>query len=418
MTGDQAPQGPTDPGAPAGTAERAGPARGPMVIGARTATPRERRRRTDHIDVPLAMTLSVGLAAGILLAQLLGATVARLQGLLVTLIVSLFLSFAMEPAVQFLARRGVRRTAGTLLVFTVALLLFAGFIAAMAPLIVDQVSTLVSEGPDLLGDLASRAQNLPGEIGPPIADWLREQQASLPRRLPAIAGQVASGAAGVGQTLAGLVIQLLTMLLVTFYLVADGPRLRRTLLGRMQPGNQRDVLQMWELAIAKTGGYVYSRVLTAVASAVFHIVVFTVLGLPYAAALGLWVGIISSLIPVVGTYLAGALPFLIALAADPVKAVWVLLAVIVYQQVENYLVAPRITAATMELHPALAFVSVLVGGALLGAAGALLALPAAAIVAALTSAYGERHEVMAHGLVRDEDATSGRRRDEPEAPSD
>ena len=188
------------------------------------------------------------------------------------------------------------------------------------------------------------------------------------------------------------------MLLVTFYLVADGPRLRRTLSGRLDPGRQRELLQVWELAIAKTGGYVYSRVLTAAVSGVVHVIAFTMLGLPYAVALGVWVGVVSSLVPVVGTYIAGALPLVIALATDPTAALWVGGVLVTYQQVENYLVAPRITEAALALHPALAFLSVLAGGALLGAAGALLALPVTAIVAALVSAYGERHEVLEHGL--------------------
>ena len=103
------------------------------------------------------------------------------------------------------------------------------------------------------------------------------------------------------------------------------------------------------------------------------------LGLPYAVALGVWVGLISSIIPVIGTYLAGALPIIIALSGSPRDAIWVVVAIVVYQQVENYLIAPRITAHTLSLHPAIAFVSVLVGGALMGPAGALLALPATAI---------------------------------------
>jgi predicted PurR-regulated permease PerM len=413
MTGDQAAEhaGAPDhgdaPGGDDGWAER-------LAIDPRPGRVRERRRRTDHLDLPLAGTLAVGLAAGILLAQLLGATVGRLHGLLITLVVSLFLSFAMEPAVQWLSRRGMRRGPGTLVVFLVALLLFTGFIAAMAPLIVSQVTNLMQAGPDLLGNLAEQARNLPGEAGDAVADWLQRQQAELPQRVPAIAGQVATGAVGVGSTLLGGLLQLLTTALVTFYLVADGPRLRRTLVSRMQPANQREFLQVWELAIAKTGGYVYSRVLTAVTSAAFHVVAFTLIEVPYSVALGVWVGIISSLIPVIGTYLAGALPLVIVLADDPVKALWVLAAVVLYQQIENYLVAPRITAATMELHPALAFVSVLIGGALLGVPGALLALPAVAIVAALISAYGERHEVMAHGLLHEQTRA---RRPQTDSPS-
>jgi predicted PurR-regulated permease PerM len=108
---------------------------------------------------------------------------------------------------------------------------------------------------------------------------------------------------------------------------------------------------------------------------------------------------VSSLIPVIGTYLAGALPIVIALGVGVGDAIWVLVAVVVYQQVENYLVAPRITAHTLSLHPAMAFVSVLIGGRCSGAGGALLALPAAAIVAALQR-LGERHEVVEHDLLQ------------------
>ncbi|MBW3621632.1 MAG: AI-2E family transporter, partial [Actinobacteria bacterium] len=307
MTDDEAAPGTGTAGdaAAAGTSDARGTAHGGTTA-ARPGAYRERRRRTDHLNVPLAATIAVGLAAGLLLADLVGAAVSRLNGLIITLIVSLFLSFAMEPAVQWLAQRGMRRGIGTLLVFLAALLLMLGFVAAMAPLIVGQIRNLAEAGPDVLRDLADQARNLPGDIGPPIADWLEKQRSELPSRVPDFAGRLATGAAGVGSTLAGVTIQFLTTLLVTFYLVADGPRLRRTLVGRMRPESQREFLQVWDLAIAKTGGYVYSRLLTAVASTVFHIVVFTIIGLPYSAALGVWVGIISSLIPVVGTYIAGA----------------------------------------------------------------------------------------------------------------
>jgi predicted PurR-regulated permease PerM len=175
--------------------------------------------------------------------------------------------------------------------------------------------------------------------------------------------------------------------------------MRRALIARLRPERQREVLTIWEIAIAKTGGYVYSRVLIAVASAAFHTAVFWLIGLPYPAALGVWVGVVSSLIPVVGTYLAGLLPIAVALGDRPILAVWVVLVVVVYQQVENYLVSPRITARTMELHPAIAFLSVLAGAALLGAVGALLALPVAAVTAAVISAAGERHEMIDHELL-------------------
>jgi predicted PurR-regulated permease PerM len=123
-------------------------------------------------------------------------------------------------------------------------------------------------------------------------------------------------------------------------------------------------------------------------------------------ALALWVGIVSQFLPVVGTYIAGVLPLLITFLDSPVKALIVLIAIVVYQQIENYVFSPRITARTMELHPALAFGSALGGAALLGAVGAVLALPAAAMAQALLSELGTRHEVIKSELT---DVTEGRR---------
>jgi len=110
--------------------------------------------------------------------------------------------------------------------------------------------------------------------------------------------------------------------------------------------------------------------------------------------MALWVGVISQFLPVVGTYIAGALPVLVTFIDSPTKALVVLIFVAVYQQVENYLFLPRITARTMDLHPAVAFGSAIAGAAVLGAVGAILAIPGAAMVQALLSNTGTRHEVI------------------------
>ena len=214
----------------------------------------------------------------------------------------------------------------------------------------------------------------------------------------------------VGNTVFGAIFQLVVVGLFAYSMVAEGPKLRRTVLARFPQAQQREVLRVWEIAVEKTGGYLYGRVLTAVASAVFHTIVFLVIGLDYAFALGAWVGVISSVIPVVGTYLAGILPVVIALASSFGQAIWVLVAIVVYQQVENLVVVPRITGQTVELHPAVAFVAVLMGAALLGAVGALLAIPTAAIVAALWSARKERHDVVDHHLTKGDQPRRGEER--------
>ena len=178
--------------------------------------------------------------------------------------------------------------------------------------------------------------------------------------------------------------------------MADGPRLRRAICSRLRPENQTRVLSVWELAISKTGSYLYSRALLAGLSALFHWIAFTAIGVPAPAALALWVGIISQFIPVVGTYIAGVLPLVIALVnpgTSLVRALAVLIFIIVYQQLENYLFAPRITARTLEIHPAIAFGAALGGAAMMGAIGAVRA-PAAAMIQVVASEWGGRHEVV------------------------
>jgi predicted PurR-regulated permease PerM len=345
-------------------------------------------------------TIALGVAGGLLLAQLATAVGGRVRGLLATLVISMFLSFAMEPAVQWLARRGMRRGFGTWLVFLGVILAAVGMVAAMVPLVAEQVRNLIAAAPTLLNELAELAEEaLPGDTGEPIATWLAEQASELPRQLPVLAGGVGRGVIGLGQTVLGGIFQVLTIALIVFYLVADGPQLRAHLARRLPPRDQVRVLGLWELAVTKTGGYVYSRMLTAVVSTIFHLVAFTVLGLEYAFALAVYVGVVSAVIPAVGTYIAGAVPILVALASSPGMAVAVLVAITLYQQVENYVVVPRITATTLELHPAVAFVSVVAGAAVGGATGALLALPAVAIVAALLAAAGEEYEVLEHQLL-------------------
>jgi len=122
--------------------------------------------------------------------------------------------------------------------------------------------------------------------------------------------------------------------------------------------------------------------------------VFQSIGTPAPIALALWVGLVSQFLPVVGTYLAGILPVLLTLVDSPLNALIIIVFIVVYQQIENYFFAPRITARTMELHPAVAFGAALGGASLLGFVGALLALPAAAMVQAFVSEWGSRYDVV------------------------
>jgi predicted PurR-regulated permease PerM len=330
----------------------------------------------------------VGLALFGILQWLIG----QLQTLLLDLFVALFLSFALEPVVNRLQRRGWRRGWATGAAFAGLLVFTAVFLFAIGAVVVDQVSQFIDQAPEYAEDAADFVND---RFGTNVS--VEELQQELTREdgpAQSLATRLAGNALAVGASALGVLFRMLAIGLFTFYLVADGPKFRRTVCSFLPPRRQHRVLETWEIAIDKTGGYLYSRALLALVSALFHWGLFQLLGVPYAAALALFVGLISQFVPTIGTYIAGAVPVLVALAHDPVDGIWVLAFVVAYQQVENYLFAPRITARTMSLHPAVAFATVIAGAALFGAVGALLALPAAAVIQALGSSYIARHEVI------------------------
>ena len=192
--------------------------------------------------------------------------------------------------------------------------------------------------------------------------------------------------------------------------MADGPRVRRAVCSILSPKVQREVLWAWDVAIEKTGGYLYSRLLLATISGATTFLVLTILGVPFALPLALWEGVMSQFIPVVGTYIAMLVPLLVAVLDKPLSALILLIFFTIYQQIENYLLSPRITARTMELHPAVAFGAVIAGASLMGPIGAILALPAAAIVQAGLGTYLKRHEVVDAELTRDQPPAEALRR--------
>src|SRR6266508_202276 len=316
----------------------------------------------------------------------------RLRTLLILLLVSLFLAIAIEPAVNTLARRGWRRGAATAVVFLVLFVAAAGFVVAMGSLVVDQVSNLADAVPGYVEEtIAFVNRTFDTNLS---SDTLVAQLSSAESPVRRFATGLAGSALGIGVQLLTLLFQLLTVALFTFYFAADGPRFRRAVCSVLAPRRQREVLRAWDVAVEQTGGYVYSRALLAAASGTATCAFLWLIGVPNPLALAIWVGLVSQFVPTVGTYLAGALPALVALLSSPLDAVWVVAFVAAYQQVENYLLAPRITARTMSLHPAVAFGAVIAGAALLGGVGALLALPVAATLQAFGATYIRRHEVV------------------------
>jgi len=322
----------------------------------------------------------------------------RLTGLLTLLLVSLFLALAIEPGVNRLAARGWRRGQATILILFVVFVFTLVFVVAIGTLVGGQIANLLQDSERTVTKTVNGINDLFGtKINARKAiENINDPDGPFQRFINSQRDRVFD----LSVAALGFLLQLFSVLLFTFYLVADGPRLRRSICSRLAPERQLRVLTGWELAITKTGGYLYSRALLAALSAFFHWVLFQAIGLQAPVAMALWVGLISQFLPVVGTYIAGALPILLAVIDSPLEAVIVTGFVVLYQQVENYLFAPRITARTMELHPAIAFGSALAGAAVLGPVGAILALPAAAMGQALGSDWGSRHEVIDNPLTR------------------
>nr|WP_229840163.1 AI-2E family transporter [Streptomyces roseolilacinus] len=386
-TADQAgsttvsPTGPTVPtsgptAAPTGTpAPAGGPA--PATAGA-ARMPRW---------LPKAMALALALYACF---QLGSWAFHQLIGLLINILIAFFLALAVEPAVGRMAARGMRRGLATFLVFLGVVIVSVGFVVLLGSMLAGQIVDMVEDLPKYLDSLINwinhtfhtELSRVAVQDSLLRSDWLRQYVENS-----------ASGVLDVSATVLGGLFKLLTILLFSFYFAADGPRLRRALCSVLPPAKQAEVLRAWEIAVDKTGGYLYSRGLMALCSGVAHFVLLEFLGVPYAPALAVWVGLVSQFLPTIGTYLAGALPMLIAFTVAPWYALWVLAFVVVYQQFENYLLQPKLTARTVDIHPAVAFGSVVAGTALLGAVGALIAIPAVATLQAFLGAYVKRYAV-------------------------
>lgn len=310
-----------------------------------------------------------------------------------TLAFAFFIGLAMEPIVNRLERRGLRRGAGTGIVLGGLILGTTLFFVVFGNLLVTQIAALLSNIPALI-DNALEWVN--AEFGTDLArETLLDALGISTLDLANAAAEIGAGVLGVVAQTVGIGFSLLMMLLFSFYFAADGPKLRRTIASWLPPSRQRQFVTVWDISTAKAGSYVISRGILAIISAVAHGIFFVLIGLPYWLPLALWVGFVSQFIPTIGTYLAGALPIVIALViGEPFIALAILAFIIVYQQVENLILTPRITQQTLEVHAAIAFGSVIVGGALFGAVGALLAIPIVAIVLAVMETYGHRYDLV------------------------
>ena len=355
-------------------------------------------RRTARVvaaaisDPRLIRRVSVAVIAVVLFIQIFEWLFFGVRHLLFLLLLAWLFAIAMEPAVSWMARRGIKRGGGTGIVMVSLFLAIVAFSAVFGAIFIDQVVSLVQALPDTLTTLVDWVNQTFGTNFDPtqLTDLLQ----ITPERVAEWASTIGLGLFGFFTSLVGVVFDLFTVLLFAFYFSAQGPQLRRTVASWMPAQSQRVVGQVWQIAIEKTGGYVVSRLVLAVLAAICTSAFLLIIDVPFWLPLGIWTGVVSQFIPTLGTYLGGALPALIGFSSSTLDGVLVIVFVIVYQQIENYVFSPRISNRTMDIHPAVAFGAVIVGGALAGALGAIIAIPIVASIQAIIETYGRRYEII------------------------
>ncbi len=308
------------------------------------------------------------------------------------LAVALLFAIAMEPAVSALANRGWRRGVATGLVMFGIFLVSIGFMALFGGI-------LFSQGASLISNLPVTVENLIVWINKTFNQKLDpntviNQLNIQPSQIAGMAGNFAGGVVGVISGIIGALFQVLTFALFAFYFAADAPRLRRQIGSMMNPRAQRVLDTTWDITVKKTGGYVISKVIMAAASATAHAIFFSLIGVPFWLPLAIITGITSQFIPTIGTYLGILIPVLYVVFSDPKLALYIIIFAALYQQLENYLISPRLSKITMDIHPAIAFGSVIVFANLFGVVGAVVSVPIAAAMVALLDTYGKRYELI------------------------
>jgi len=317
--------------------------------------------------------------------------VRRLSDFFTIILTALFLSFAIEPAVNWFAGRGMRRGVATGLMFVFILIAVAILLMMIVPAIVSGFRQLVANTDTWVATITRWLDRLGITVD---QARLTEQIKSRAEDIVGYAANFAGRVFGIATSILGGLFHWATIGLFTFYFVAEGPQVRRAICSVLPPERQQRVLFVWDQAIDKTGGYFYSRLLLAAINGTGMYITLRVFGVPFAAPLAVFEGVVSEFIPIVGTYIAGAAPIGVAFLVSPAAGIGALIYVLAYQQLENYILSPRLTARTMNLHPAVAFAAALIGGQLGGILAAFLALPVAAVIQASIQEYGRRYAVV------------------------
>ena len=324
-------------------------------------------------------------AAGVAVTYGLVELVIRARAVLVLIGLALFIAAGLEPAVSWLTRHRFPRWAAVTTILLIAVGVFAGFLAAAIPPLTTQATALANELPHYLHTL----QNHNSSLGRLNTRFHIQQR--LSKLLSTKGTALVGGVLGAGALVLSAATSVLAVAVLVVYFLAAMPRIR-LFVYRLAPQSRRArVILIGDEIFTKVGGFVLGNFLTSVIAGLGTYVWLLIFVVPYAILLALLVALLD-LIPVVGSTAGGAIVSLVALTVSLPVAIATLGFYIAYRLAEDYLIVPRILGRTVQVPAVVTVVALLVGGALMGIIGALVAIPVAAALRLLL------HEVAFHRL--------------------
>ncbi len=299
----------------------------------------------------------------------------RVKSLIFDLFVAVVLAALAEPVVYRLTKK-ISRQSAALVAVSLILLVIGATLFSIIPIMVQEIYFLSSQMPTYFDNFINYL-NVEGFAVSSQSLDLENQFNSL---IKDYGSTVGSSVVFAGQGLLRTLGHIFIIFFFTYYLISEGDGWRVKLKESLPSNVSSSIDQVWRIGVSKAGGFIVAKVILGVLASIVLSVSFLLIGLPSPIALGVAAGILSQLIPVVGTFLGGLVPFIASISLGTNAMIATVVVLLVYQIIENYFISPRVTKSTMEIHPAIAVFSTLFGAYTLGGVGAILALPVAATV--------------------------------------
>ncbi len=317
-------------------------------------------------------------ATGAVIAITLLRAFANASQVFVLIIISLFFAAGLNPAVEFFQRRGLKRTGAVACVVGIVLAFVGVFSAVVIPPVVHQLNLLLKDAPTLIANLKNNPTLDSLNVKYGIIDTIQKKVNAGVHDGQFVVGAF-GGVIGVGKAVLSGAVATLTILILTLYFLASLPSVTQAAY-RFVPLSRRDrVSRISDAIIKRVGAFVSGQASVAVIAGIFALVLSLALGLPYASAISLLV-FLCGLIPLIGHILGCAAFTIVALTKSPTDAIIVFVCYVIYIQLENYFILPRIMRRSLSMPGLVTIIAALVGVSLLGVIGGLLAVPIAAAI--------------------------------------